>query len=66
MIELNNEVSSAGCPALVPHLQKLIKSERKRVDVLCSLEDIFCIVVYTTKGLPLPYHKLNLKTQTDS
>ena len=44
MIELNNEVSSAGCPALDTNLQKLIKSERKRVDVLCSLEDIFCIV----------------------
>ena len=52
MIELNNEVSSAGCPALDPHLQKLIKSERKRVDVLCSLEDIFCIVVYTRERPP--------------
>ena len=43
MIELNNEVSSVGCPDLDPHLQKLIKSERKPVDVLCSLEDIFVL-----------------------
>ena len=56
MIELNNEVSSAGCPALDPHLQKLIKSERKRVDVLCSLEDIFCIVVSIYQRETSRYH----------